>query len=163
MSLSPLDISRHEFSRSMRGFDPNEVHAFLERLADEIADLQAQVNSLAEQNRAYASKLGAYQEMEKNLRDTLVASQDNAKVTREQVEVERQQILREAELDADQIKLQAQREIMSLHEDLRGLKLHHDSYVKRLRFLLKAQTELLDLLEQESPELPHERSEKPAE
>jgi cell division initiation protein len=158
MSLSPVDISRHEFSRSMRGYDPGEVQAFLERIADEIASLQSQISSLAEQNRAYAAKLGAYQDMEKNLRDTLVATQESQKLAHEQLETERQQIIREAQMDAGQMKLDAEREIMTLQEGLRGLKLHHDSYVKRLRFLLKAQTELLDLLEQESPELPDERN-----
>jgi cell division initiation protein len=162
MSLSPVDISRHEFSRSMRGFDTGEVQAFLERIADEIASLQSQISSLAEQNRAYAAKLGAYQDMERNLRDTLVATQESQKVAREQLETERQQIIREAQMEASQMKLDAEREIMTLQESLRGLKLHHDSYVKRLRFLLKAQTELVDLLEQESPELPDERNQTAA-
>ena len=160
MSLSPVDISRHEFSRSMRGYDPGEVQAFLERVADEIADLQAQVNMLSEQSRTFAAKLAAYQDMERNLRDSLVSTQESAKVTRENLEQERQQTIREAQLDADQIKLQAEREVMVLKEDIRSLRLHHDAYVKRLRFLLKAQTELIDLLEQESPQLPDERDQK---
>jgi cell division initiation protein len=161
MSLSPLDIAKHEFSRVMRGFDPAEVHAFLERIADEIEELQTQVATMGEQNRIYAAKLGAYQEMEKNLRDSLVAAQEAQKSNRETLQQEREQILREARLDAEQLKLGTQRDIMSLQEDFRALKIHHDAYVKRLRFLIKAQTELLDLLEQQSPEMPDERNQKP--
>ncbi|MBU0508333.1 DivIVA domain-containing protein [bacterium] len=158
MSLSPVDISSHEFSRSLRGYDPAEVRAFLERLADEIADLQSQVNSLAEQSRIYSAKLSAYQEMEQSLRDSLVATQENQRSAHEMADRERQQILREAHADAEHIKLAAERESLALREELRALKLHRDAFVKRLRFLLKSQSELIDLIEQESPEVPDARS-----
>jgi len=158
MSLSPLDISKHEFSRALRGCDPAEVQAFLERVSDEVSALQTQLNTLSEQNRAYAAKLSAYQDMEKSLRDSLVATQESQKLVHEQLETEKQQILREAQLEAEQMKLDVQRQVSGLYEELRSLKLHRDAYVKRLRFLLRAQTELIDLIEQESPDLPDERT-----
>jgi cell division initiation protein len=158
MSLSPLDITKHEFSRAWRGYDPAEVQAFLERVSDEVSALQSQITTLTEQNRAYAAKLGAYQDMERNLRDSLVATQESQKLAREQVETEKQQMLREARLDVEQMKLDAERQIAGLYEELRSLKLHRDAYVKRLRFLLKAQTELIDLIEEESPDLPDDRT-----
>jgi DivIVA domain-containing protein len=158
MSLSPLDISKHEFSRSLRGYDPAEVQAFLERVSDELSALQSQLNTLAEQNRAYAAKLGAYQDMERNLRDSLVATQESQKLAHAQLETEKQQMLREARLDVEQMKLDAERQITGIQEELRSLKLHRDAYVKRLRFLLKAQTELIDLIEEESPDLPDDRT-----
>jgi len=158
MSLSPLDITKHEFSRAWRGCDPAEVQAFLERVSDEVSALQSQLGTLSEQNRAYAAKLGAYQDMERNLRDTLVATQESGKLARAQLDTEKQQMLREAQLDVEQMKLDAQRQVAGLYEELRALKLHRDSYVKRLRFLLKAQTELIDLIEEESPDLPDDRT-----
>jgi uncharacterized protein YnzC (UPF0291/DUF896 family) len=67
-------------------------------------------------------------------------------------------MLREAQLDVEQMKFDAQRQVAGLYEELRSLKLHRDAYVKRLRFLLKAQTELIDLIEEESPDLPDDRT-----
>jgi cell division initiation protein len=160
MSLSPLDISKHEFSRALRGYDPAEVQAFLERVSDELSALQAQINTLTEQNRALGAKLSAYQDMEKNLRDSLVATQESQKLVREQLETEKNQMLREARLDVEHMKLDVQRQISGLYEELRALKLHRDAYVKRLRFLLRAQTELIDLIEQESPDLPDDRTQR---
>jgi cell division initiation protein len=162
MSFTPLDISKHEFDRSFRGFDPNDVQSFLERVADEYAALMAQVSSLAEQNRVLAAKLTAYQDMEQSLRDSIVATEKSLRSSREQMEFERQQVMREAHLDADRMKLSTQNEIVHMQEELRALKIHHDAYVKRLRFLLKAQTELLDLLEEQSPQVPHDQSETTA-
>jgi cell division initiation protein len=40
MKVSPISIKKQEFSKSLRGYDPEEVQAFLEKLADEFDDLQ---------------------------------------------------------------------------------------------------------------------------
>ena len=162
MSLSPLDIANHEFSRSLRGYDPAEVRAFLERVSDELHALQTRVTELTERNAGNEAKLDSFREMEKSLRDSVVLAQDNISASRSQIEHEREQMLREARLQADEIKLAVEREIMALREDLRGLKLHRDAYVKRFRFLLKSQVELLDLLESETHETSDDRTENPS-
>jgi cell division initiation protein len=162
MSLTPLDISKHEFERAFRGFDPTEVQAFLERVADEFAALQTQNNAVSEQNRVLAAKLGAFQDMEQSLRDSIIATERSLTATREQTAIERQQIIREAQLDADRMKMTTQNEIVHMQEELRTLRIHHDAYVKRLRFLLKAQNELLDLLEEQSPQLSHDPNQESA-
>jgi DivIVA domain-containing protein len=152
MPLSPLDIAKHEFTRVMRGYDPAEVRAFLERTADELSELQTQTANLTDLLRATEAKLSAYLDLEKSLRDSMVATQDNAKIAREQIALEREQSLKEAHLTADELKLKAQRDVMAIQDELRSLKIHRDAYIKRLRFLLKSHMELLDLLEDESPD-----------
>ncbi len=43
MRLSPLDIKKQEFSRTIRrGYDPDEVHAFIDMLAGQWEDLLAE-------------------------------------------------------------------------------------------------------------------------
>ena len=158
MSLSPLDIANHEFSRAMRGYDPAEVRAFLERLSDELHDLQSKIAELTERNTANEAKLDTFRDMERNLRDSVMLAQDSASASRSQIEQEREQMLREARIQADEIKLSVEREMVAMREDLRGLRLHRDAYVKRFRFLLKSQVELLDLLENESPEVSNDRT-----
>ncbi len=153
MPLSPLDVSRHEFSKVMRGYDPAEVHAFLERLADELFQLQSQNLKLAEDVKNCDSKLDAYRALEQSLRDSLVASQEGQRSLREQMETEREQILREARLTGDEIRLEAERDVLRTRQELRELVLHKEAYIKRLRFLLRNHAELLDLLEEANPEL----------
>ncbi len=162
MSLSPLDVAGHEFSRSMRGYDPAEVRAFLERVSDELHELQAKIVELTERNTANEAKLDNFRDLEKGLRESMVMAQDSMTSARSQAEQEREQILREARLQAEEMKLAVEREIVSLREDLRGLRIHRDSYVKRFRFLLKSQVELLELLENETPDNTDARTENPA-
>jgi len=35
MKVSPLNIKKQEFTRAMRGYDKEEVEAYLDKLADE--------------------------------------------------------------------------------------------------------------------------------
>ncbi len=155
MPLSPLDVSRHEFSKVMRGYDPNEVRAFLERVADELSELQSQAARLGELTKGSEAKLEAYRNLEQSLRDSLVSAQEGAKYSREQIEQEREQMLREIHLAGQEIRLTAERDVMRVREELRELQLHRDAYVKRLRFLLKSHAELLDMLEETNPEHRH--------
>jgi cell division initiation protein len=158
LSLSAQDLLHHEFSKAMRGYDVAEVRAFLERIADEITILQQQAASISEQNRALAAKLTAYQEMEHGLRDSLVATQENQRITHEQLLIEREQILREARLEGERTKFDIEREIAKLREELNQIKIHRDTFVKRLRFLLKAQSELIELIEENNSDPSHEHS-----
>jgi cell division initiation protein len=158
MSLSPLDVSKHEFSKTMRGYDPAEVRAFLERIAEELTELQRECATLSEQAHGNDARLKSFRDLEHGMREALSTSQDTLKSTREQIEKERQNILREANLEAEKIKLNAEKAVQDARADLRELKLHRDAYVKRLRFLLKSQTELLELIEKESPDLPDDEN-----
>jgi cell division initiation protein len=154
MNLSPLDIAKHEFSKAMRGYDPAEVRAFLERLADDVSALQTQIASLVEQTRTYEAKINTYQNLEQSLRDSVVASQENIKSTRELVEAERQNMLREAKVSAEEMRISAEREILGLQEEVRSLRMHRDAYIKRFKFLLRSQGEILSLIESDDPEEP---------
>ncbi|MBU0690645.1 DivIVA domain-containing protein [bacterium] len=158
MSLSPLDISKHEFSKTMRGYDPAEVRAFLERVAEELADLQKECATLTEQAHINAAQIKAFRELEQGMRDAMVSSQDSLRQSQEQIEKERQNVLREANLKAEEIKLRTEQDVRKIREEFRELQIHRDAYVKRLRFLLKSQTDLLELIEKESPDLPDDES-----
>ena len=54
MSLSPVDIARHEFSKSLRGYDVGEVRGFLEGVASELAELQVKLTQAEEAAAARA-------------------------------------------------------------------------------------------------------------
>ena len=49
METSPLDITQREFTRKMRGYDPEEVRTFQEQIAEEMTRLVQQGNDQAEE------------------------------------------------------------------------------------------------------------------
>lgn len=154
MKFSPRDIARKEFARSMRGYDPAEVRSFLEQLSDEVYDLQREL--------AKAPDVRPHADPSADTASSGPSGTESLDALREEIERERARIIHEAQLEASQLKQEAQRELARLHEDIRNLRTHRDGYVKRLRLLLKSQVELLDLLENETPESADDRSENPA-
>lgn len=152
MSLSPVDIARHEFSRSLRGYDMDEVRGFLEAIASQLAQMQVQLTQAEEALRGAEQQLKAFRDMERNLRDAVVTAQQGMSDSRVQVEKERETLLREARLQADEILLDGQRELNKLREQIREMKVQKDAYVTRLRYLHNSHGWVLDLMENDPPE-----------
>ena len=148
MALSPRDIAIREFAKVKRGYEIEEVRAFLERVSDEVFALKKKYEELTQQNAANEANLTALEK-------------DPRSIATGQAEQEREQILHQAQVEASQVKQAVEREAQALRDELRGLKLQRDGYVKRFRLLLKSQVELLDLLENETPETGDARTESP--
>jgi len=49
VKLTPLDIKKQEFKRSLRGYDPVEVDAFLDMVADEFEAVIREKNHMADE------------------------------------------------------------------------------------------------------------------
>ena len=72
MKISPLEIRQQEFTKKMRGFDPDEVQNFLESLADEVQKINEENESLKSEVEALTEQINEYKKIEKNLQDTLL-------------------------------------------------------------------------------------------
>ncbi len=75
MNITPLDIRKQEFGRKMRGYDPEEVHGFLERVASALEEANAAVATLEERMKEAEGRLGHYRLIEQNLQDAAVTVQ----------------------------------------------------------------------------------------
>jgi cell division initiation protein len=159
MKLSPLDISKQDFAHSLRGYNPAEVRAFLEKVADELAELDSERAQLFQQSIKFETQLESYKQMEKALRDGLLAAQKALEEAQESTKRERELLLREAQAEAEQIIYEAKQKVQAARDELHHLTAQRDAYVKRLRFLLQSQQELVDMLENESP-LPERRDDE---
>lgn len=149
MSLSPVDIARNEFSRSFRGYDTGEVRGFLEAIASELAQMQVRLSQAEETARGAELQLKAFRDLEKNLRDAVVTAQQGMTDTKVQLERERENILREAKIEADRILLEGERTLAVLREQIREMQIQKEAYVERLRYLHNSHGWVLDMMEQE--------------
>ena len=75
MSISPLDIRKQEFQRVMRGYDPDEVRSFLDRVASELEAAKAATAALDEKLKESEDRLGHYRLIERNLQRAGVANE----------------------------------------------------------------------------------------
>ncbi len=75
MKVTPLDIRRKEFRRSVRGYLDEDVDVFLDAVADEIERLSRLNAELHEKVRNLEEQVAGHAETREALEKTLVAAQ----------------------------------------------------------------------------------------
>ncbi len=154
MRLTPIDIRKQEFRKAMRGYDADEVDTFLAMVADEMEDLITQAEKAKSEVSGLKERLSEYQQMEATMRETLVTVQKAAEEKRDAARREAEMILKEAEVQASKWIEDAHRSVRDVKNELARLNGMRDSYVARLKMLMKSQLDMLKMLEseEESPE-----------
>jgi len=147
LKLTPLDIKKQRFKTKMRGFDPMEVEAFLEMVADEFETVQTERSRLSEEVIKFKTQLKDYQQVEKTLQSTLMNAQESVNHSKENSRREAQIIVREAELKAEKILDEAKDRLDKMKTELTLVRAQKESLAKRLRHLLESQIELIKVLE----------------
>jgi cell division initiation protein len=134
MRISPQDIRQQQFSvRMFRGFEPQEVDAFLEDIADEYETLLKESQLLKEQVTAQEERQRGVLELEKTLQDTLLTTQRlveemktaarrEADEIRSAAKHEADLIVREAELRGEKAVETARAEEARIRVDIQALK-----------------------------------------
>ncbi len=110
MSLSPEQIVAEEFRLRARGYDRDEVDAFLDRLADQVEADAAERYRLEQRVTALEGELAAAREREATLTRTLVTVQDAADRVRTEAEAEVATLRTATERELAATREQAQRE-----------------------------------------------------
>jgi cell division initiation protein len=139
------EIRQKEFSRRFRGYDPQEVHAFLEQAADRLAALAQEGAQLSRSMDKANHELQYYREREQNLKATLEQTKERAAEIKDNAEREAQLMVAEAELQAEKILGQAHNRLAQIHDDIAELKRQRAQFEVRLRSLVEAHLKLLDV------------------
>jgi len=163
MKITPLDIEGHTFGRKLRGFDRDEVRAFLSLVAEEYEKLIAENNQVKDEMGKMQSILDEHRQREKILRDTLYTAQQVSEDMKEQARREGRVVLQEAQIKADRVVDQAQSRAGNLEASIVDLRMEKEAYLRRVRTLLEHHQKLLDLhelsLEDEKKVYPMKRRE----
>jgi len=123
MRLSAMDIRQQQFAvKLIRGFDPQEVDAFLEEVADDWEELHKENNLLKEQLTTLEDQKKASDEHATSLQHTLVVAQKMAEEFRESSKRAAEIVLREAQLQAEKLLEEKRQELNKLTLDIDGLK-----------------------------------------
>jgi cell division initiation protein len=147
MKLTPLDIRKQEFRKTLRGFDPIEVQTFLDMVGEEYEQLLEKNKLLNNRLIELETKLKDYQESEKNLRETLLNVQEVKKQSEESSRKQADLVIKESELKALEIIEMARKQARQMRDEVSMLKTQKESFINRLRQILISQIELLSVLE----------------
>ncbi len=144
MELSPLEITQREFSRKMRGLDPDEVRAFLEQVAEEMTRLLQQTTDQASLVQRLEAQVRSYYEREDAVRNTLVTAQKMTDEVKAHAKREADLIVKEAELRAEKLLEQAHQKLGQVQAEIAELRRQRDLFAARLRGHIKTHQDLLD-------------------
>ncbi len=147
MKLTPLEIRKQEFRKTLRGLDPLEVQTFLEMVAEQYEKLLEDNSRLNQEITELRASLKNYQETEKNLKEMLLNVQEVKKQSEESSRRQADLIIKEAELKALEILENARKQARQIRDEVNWLKSQKESFVNRLRHILMSQIELLSVME----------------
>ena len=104
MRITPVDIRQQQFStRLFRGYDVQEVDAFLEDVAEDYEQLVKENALLKEQLAALEERMRGIEDRERTLQETLVTTQRLTEEMKEASKREAQLLVREAELQGEKL------------------------------------------------------------
>ncbi len=143
MRISPLDIRKQSFKKSMRGVDAEEVRIFLELVASEYEKVLQENAMMAERLQYQEDRLVEYRELEKSMRNSLVTADRIAAEARESSERESQRIVQDAHLRAERILEDARERLQGLVREIESLKARKEIYARRFWALVESQIGVL--------------------
>jgi cell division initiation protein len=147
LRLTPLDVKKQEFKKTMRGYDPLEVDTFLEMVADEFENMIRERKQLSDEVMKLKIQLRDYQDVETTLRETLVTARESVNESKENSLREADMMIREAELKADKLLADTKLQLAEMKNELVLVKAQKDSFARRLRHLLESQLDIISVLE----------------
>lgn len=153
--LTPLEIQKQTFGKTMRGFDVDEVRGYLHLVAEEIERLLKDVDRLTRENGMLREELYEQSQREQILKDTLLSAQKVSEELRFNARKEAELIVKDAELLSERMIGQAMERVGDIERRIQDLKITRREIRNKVQSALGTfeQMVLLDA-EQEATELP---------
>jgi len=144
MRITPLDVRKQDFRKAVRGFDCDEVRAFLSTLADEYETVLVDNKQIRELIMEQEDKIEEYQGMERNLRDTLMTAERVMKETRENASKKGDLIIKDAEMQSQRILEECRLRTEELRREIIVLRKEKETYLARFKSLAQAQVQFVE-------------------
>jgi len=145
MRLTAADIRQQQFAvKFLRGFDPQEVDAFLEEVADDFEELGRENNLLKDQLATLEERTKGIEAREKTLHETLITTQKIAEEFKENARRESELVLREAQLRAEKVVQESREEHGKLTADLATLKRQRRQLAEEILHVLATYKRLVE-------------------
>jgi cell division initiation protein len=144
MRITPLDVRKQDFKRSMRGFDADEVRAFLVTLADEYEAVLVDNKQLRERVLEQDEKLAEYRNLERTLRDTLMTAERVTQEARDNARKEGELLVEEARQRVTQTLAEGRQQLEDLRREALALHREKEAFLGRFRSLAEAQIQFVE-------------------
>lgn len=153
IDLTPLDVrkKRGDFGKALRGYDAEEVDAFLELVSERMEELVKENLQLAERTDRLTEQVSVQEGREKAVQEALVTAQALREDVRQQALREAELTRREAQTSIDKIVAEAERMFDERKQSLGELERHRLRFLKSFRTLLEREMDTVEVEESRTP------------
>jgi cell division initiation protein len=121
----------------MRGYDKDEVDAFLQMIAEQLEETVKENAGLQDKVKELEERLAEYQKNRRNLEEALLAAQKITEQMKENAEKEAQVKIREAQVKADKILAEAVQQSQQYNQEISKLRMQRDQMIAQFKSILE--------------------------
>lgn len=149
MKITPLDIQQAGFKIKLRGYDRQEVDAFLDLVTEDYEAMIRENNALREKVADDENQLTELRKREATLSGTLMKAQDLVEEMKHNAQKDAALIVKEAELKAEEMTRMAREEMAAIQRDVLDLQKQKMLFLEKIRSLIKIFQRVMELEERE--------------
>lgn len=154
-NLTPLEIQKQTFSRTIKGYNPDEVRAYLHLVAEEIERLVRENDRFSREVAVLREDLEDHSNRERILKDTLLSAQKVAEDLTSNARKEAELIVKDAELLSERLIAQTMQRVGDLERSIQDLRIERRAVRNKLQATLDTVQQMVVLdAEQEANEEP---------
>lgn len=147
--LTPLDIENKRFSKTIKGYNVEEVDDFLDQITLDYEKLYKENAELRNQIEENKKDLEHYRSVEHTLQNTLVMAQTTSEDIKANAQSRAEQIIRDAQSEAKRSTEEITKQEFEIRKRTEELKRQFGVYKAKMEALLISQLELLQDKEDE--------------
>ena len=142
-----------KFNRTLRGYDPEEVNSFLDKIISQVEVMIDEMNqkdkkimelqSFEIENKKLKEKLSQYERMESTLNKTIIMAQKTSEQVKMAAHQESETLIENAKNNANRIVNEALLRAEKTEEEAAMLKRNIKIFKKRIRDIIETQLEVV--------------------
>jgi len=150
MKITPIEIKEHRFKKTFRGYNQQEVKAFVDVVTETMEEIIKCNNSLEENLKTMTAKLDEHKDREKILREAITTAQKMVEDLKNNAKKEAELIISEARIQADSLIKKAHDRVIKLQDEIYELKKQRLAMQTSIKTIIEHHTNLLSIQGQEA-------------
>lgn len=149
MRLTPMDINNKEFKRGLRGYNPDEVDEFLDKIVEEYEAIYKENSLLKEKVSSINEKVDHYTKIENTIQNTLLLAQNASEQARSNAQKEADLVIKNANDTAQKIIDKSHNDVVSINDEYDKVRQEFIKFRAKYRNFMNAQMETFEDLEKD--------------
>lgn len=161
--LMPLEVEEKKFSKQMRGYNKDEVEAFVSEVAKDYEKLYKENLALKDKTATLSEAIKQYKAMEDTLQQAIIVAQSAGEEVKKNAYAKAENIIKDAENRASEIVSDAGKEVTKVNYEYEEMRRNVEIFRTRIISLLTSQLSIVKEFAMADPGIKKAYEEQPEE